>query len=44
VPTEAGNYAAFYAGVASTVREGAPPPVDPRSALEALRILEQAHS
>ncbi|MCU1549681.1 MAG: putative oxidoreductase [Glaciihabitans sp.] len=44
VPTEAGNYAAFYAGVASTVRDGAPPPVDPRSALEALRILEQAHS
>ena len=43
VPTERGHYAAFYAGVAAAVRDGAPSPVDPRSSLETLRILEQAH-
>jgi scyllo-inositol 2-dehydrogenase (NADP+) len=43
IPTERGDYPAFYAGVAAALREGAPVPVDPRSSLAALRILEQAH-
>jgi predicted dehydrogenase len=43
VPTERGEYAAFYAGVAATILDGAPPPVDPRESLETLRIIEQVH-
>lgn len=43
VPTERGEYAAFYAGVAVAIRDGASPPVDPRDALETLRIIERAH-
>lgn len=43
VPTERGAYEAFYAGVAATIREGAPSPVNPRDSLAALRILQQAH-
>ena len=43
VPTERGDYAAFYAGVAATIRDGAPPPVDPGDALAALRIIAKAH-
>jgi scyllo-inositol 2-dehydrogenase (NADP+) len=43
VPTERGEYAAFYSGVAATLLDGAPPPVDPRDALETVRIIEQAH-
>lgn len=43
VPTERGDYAAFYAGVAATMRDGAPPPVEPGDALAALRIIAQAH-
>ncbi|MCU1406136.1 MAG: putative oxidoreductase [Glaciihabitans sp.] len=42
-PTLPGDYAGFYAGVAATIRDGARSPVDVRSSLEALRILEQAH-
>ncbi len=44
VPTEAGNYPAFYAGVAAAIRDGAPSPVDPREALEVVRIIERAHA
>jgi predicted dehydrogenase len=44
VPTERGDYAAFYAGVAATLLDGAASPVDARDSLAALRILEQAHS
>lgn len=44
VPTVAGNYPAFYAGVAAAIREGAPSPVNPRDALEVVRILERAHA
>lgn len=44
VPTERGDYPAFYAGVAASILHGAPPPVDPRDALEVVRILEQAHA
>ncbi len=44
VPTERGDYAAFYAGVAATLLDGAASPVDVRDSLAALRILEQAHA
>jgi scyllo-inositol 2-dehydrogenase (NADP+) len=44
VPTEAGDYPAFYAGIAASILEGAPAPVDPKDALEVVRILERAHA
>ena len=44
VPTERGEYPAFYAGVAAAIRDGAPAPVDPRDALEVVRIIERAHA
>jgi predicted dehydrogenase len=43
VPTEAGDYPAFYAGVAASIRDGAPVPVEPRDAIEVVRIIERAH-
>ncbi|MES2095032.1 MAG: Gfo/Idh/MocA family oxidoreductase [Actinomycetota bacterium] len=43
VPTDRGNYAAFYAGAAAAIRDAAALPVEPRSALETLRIIEQVH-
>jgi scyllo-inositol 2-dehydrogenase (NADP+) len=43
VPTKRGDYAAFYEGVAATIREGAPPPVSPADSLAALRIIGRAH-
>ncbi len=43
VPTEAGDYPAFYAAVAASIRTGSPFPVDPRDALAVVRILEEAH-
>lgn len=42
VPTDRGDYPAFYAGVARALREGGPPPVDPEDALAGLRIIEAA--
>jgi predicted dehydrogenase len=44
VPTEAGDYPAFYAGVADSILRGAPAPVDPRDSLEVVRIIERAHA
>jgi scyllo-inositol 2-dehydrogenase (NADP+) len=44
VPTLSGDYPAFYAGVAASIRDGAPAPVDPRDALEVVRIIERAHA
>ncbi|MDH6181124.1 scyllo-inositol 2-dehydrogenase (NADP+) [Microbacteriaceae bacterium SG_E_30_P1] len=44
VPMERGDYPAFYAGVAASILDGAPAPVDPREALEVVRILERAHA
>jgi predicted dehydrogenase len=41
-PSIPGNYPAFYTGVAATLREGAPAPVDPHDALATLTILELA--
>lgn len=43
-PTENGAYPDFYAGVAASILEGAPSPVDPRDALEVVRIIERAHA
>ncbi|MEU5406326.1 Gfo/Idh/MocA family protein [Nocardia asteroides] len=42
VPTAPGDYPAFYAGMAAALLDDAPVPVDPRDAVETLRILEYA--
>lgn len=42
IETEAGAYEAFYAAVARSLVEGAPPPVDPREAVGVLEIIEAA--
>lgn len=42
VPTEAGAYPAFYAGVAAALADGAPPPVDPNDAIAGLEVIEAA--
>jgi len=44
VPTERGAYSDFYVGVAAAILDGASPPVDPREALEVVRIIERAHA
>jgi predicted dehydrogenase len=44
VPTEPGSYASFYAGVAASLRDGAPPPVDPRDAVAVLELLDEARA
>ena len=44
VPTEPGDYPGFYAGLAASILDGAPAPVDPKSALEVVRILARAHA
>ena len=42
VPTEPGDWPAFYACFAAAVRGGAPVPVDPRDAVRTLQVLEAA--
>jgi scyllo-inositol 2-dehydrogenase (NADP+) len=42
VPTEAGAWPAYYAGIAAALRDGTPPPVDPADAVAGLRIIEAA--
>jgi predicted dehydrogenase len=42
VPTERGNYAAFYGGVAAAIRGEAPPPVDIVDAIRVLAVIEAA--
>ncbi|MFW5947208.1 MAG: Gfo/Idh/MocA family protein [Gemmatimonadota bacterium] len=42
VPTEPGAYLRFYEALEAAVRRGAPPPVDPRDAIDGLRIIERA--
>jgi predicted dehydrogenase len=42
VRTEAGAYQRFYEGVVRTLRDGAPPPVDPRDAITMLAVIEAA--
>lgn len=44
VPSEPGNYPAFYAGVRDALRGGGPPPVTAREALDVLRILDAART
>jgi predicted dehydrogenase len=44
VPTHAGAYQDFYAAVARSVRDGAPPPVDPGDAAAVIEIIEAARS
>lgn len=42
VPTERGDYPAFYAGVAACLRTGGPPPVAPRDAVRVLEVIDSA--
>jgi len=42
VPTERGDYPAFYAGIAAALRDGTSPPVDPSDAVAVLEIIEAA--
>jgi predicted dehydrogenase len=42
VPTEPGAWPQFYAGVVRALREGAPPPVDPRDSIAVLEVIEKA--
>jgi scyllo-inositol 2-dehydrogenase (NADP+) len=42
VETEAGAYPAYYAGIAAALRDGSPPPVDPRDSIDGLRVIEAA--
>jgi predicted dehydrogenase len=42
VPTEPGDYRRFYAAVATSLREGAAPPVDPADSIAVLEVLEAA--
>ncbi|HEX8244263.1 MAG TPA: Gfo/Idh/MocA family oxidoreductase [Longimicrobium sp.] len=42
VPTERGDYPAFYAAVAAAIRNDTPPPVDPADAVAVLEIIEAA--
>jgi predicted dehydrogenase len=44
VPTVPGDYPAFYAGMARTLREGTPPPVDPNEAVAVLEVIEEARA
>jgi predicted dehydrogenase len=40
VPTERGNFPAFYELLADAIRNGSPVPVDPADSVEALKIIE----
>ena len=42
VETDAGDYPAYYAGIATALREGTAPPVDPRDSIDGLRVIEAA--
>jgi len=44
VKTERGAYQDFYADVARSMRDGAPPPVDPRDAIATLEVIERARA
>ena len=44
VTSARGDYPAFYAGVARALREGGPPPVDPRNAVRALEVIDAIRS
>jgi predicted dehydrogenase len=42
VETEPGAYPKFYRGIAASLRDGTPPPVDPTDSVAVLRIIEAA--
>lgn len=42
VPSEPGAYQRFYEGTVRCLRDGAPPPVDPKDAVQGLKIIEAA--
>jgi predicted dehydrogenase len=42
IPTEPGSYGAFYAGVARSLHDDRPPPVDPLESVAALAVLDAA--
>ena len=42
VPSERGDWPRFYALLVRALRDGGPVPVDPRDAVETLRVLEAA--
>jgi predicted dehydrogenase len=42
VPTERGDYPAFYSAIAAALRDGTPPPVDPADAVRVLEVIEAA--
>jgi len=42
IETEAGDYVAYYRGIAAALADGGPPPVDPEDAITGLRVLEAA--
>jgi scyllo-inositol 2-dehydrogenase (NADP+) len=44
VRSEPGAYQRFYAGIVASLRDGAPPPVDPEDAVAGLEIIEAARS
>ena len=44
VQSEPGAYQTFYARLVAAIRDGAPPPVDPRDAISTLEIIEAAHT
>ena len=43
LPRERGNWAAYYRGVAASLRGQSAPPVDPRDVVQDLRVIEAAH-
>lgn len=43
LPRERGNWAAYYRGVAASLRGESAPPVDPRDVVQDLRVIEAAH-
>jgi predicted dehydrogenase len=44
VPTQPGDYGGFYAGVVAMLRDGAPPPVDPRDAVGVQQVIDAART
>jgi hypothetical protein len=44
VPTERGDYGAFYRSLAATLRDGMPVPVDAADAVAVLELIERAHA
>jgi len=42
VPTERGAYHDYYTGVVRSMRDGAPPPVDPNDSVAMLEVIERA--